>query len=206
MPAGAMPPLPRLLPLHFSLSPPPSLPPSPLPCDSLWAVQKPHALIYLFLGLAGGRCAAPRSRVGGARSQGFKYWPCRLREELLGGPQTHLATLPPSQKQISGRIPARRGRGAGREKPASLPQGERARRGAARRGAGRSATLRTRAAAVPRGAAAGPAPAGLRSCAAEGAGEPGSCLRVQPFRGARLPAGEGRKTPNNHGRLCFRHA
>lgn len=95
MPAGAMPPLPRLLPLHFSLSPPPSFPPSPLLCDSLWAVQKPHALIYLFFRLAGRRCAARRSRLGGARTQGFKYQPRALREDLLGGPQTHLATLSP---------------------------------------------------------------------------------------------------------------
>lgn len=56
VPAGALPPLPRLLPLHFSLSPPPSFPPSPLPCDSLWAVQKPHALFIYF----------PRWRAGDA--------------------------------------------------------------------------------------------------------------------------------------------
>lgn len=54
VPAGALPPLPRLLPLHFSLSPPPSFPPSPLPCDSLWAVQKPHALFIYFPGWRAG--------------------------------------------------------------------------------------------------------------------------------------------------------
>ena len=69
--AGALPPLPRLLPLHFSLSlslsPLPLSLPSPLPCDSLWAVQKPHALIYLFPGPAGGG-RGERGALRGARA------------------------------------------------------------------------------------------------------------------------------------------
>lgn len=52
VPAGALPPLPRLLPLHFSLSPPPSLPP-PFPM-TVWAVQKPHALFIYFPGWRAG--------------------------------------------------------------------------------------------------------------------------------------------------------
>lgn len=205
-----MPPLPRLLPLHFSLSPPPSFPPSPLPCDSLWAVQKPHALIYLFLRLAGGRCAAPRSRVGGARSQGFKYWPCRLREDLLGSPQTHLATLPPVPKKKPQGGSRRGGDGEreGRSQPLCPKENG--------RGAGPHAEVQS--APPPSAPAPRLCPVGrwrvrpwwnYEAARRRERASRAACLRVQPFRGARFPAGEGRhrrKRPNNHGRLCFRHA
>lgn len=51
----------------LSLSPLPLSLPSPLPCDSLWAVQKPHALIYLFPGPAGGG-RGERGALRGARA------------------------------------------------------------------------------------------------------------------------------------------
>lgn len=82
-------------------------------------------------------------------------------------------------------------------------RGERARRGAARRGAGSSAALRTRSAAgaalpaVPQGAAAaeaGSAPAELGSCAAEGAGKPG-----RPPTGAALSGRAGARSPRQRG-------
>lgn len=221
MPAGAMPPLPRLLPLHFSLAPPPSFPPSPLLCDSLWAVQKPHALIYLFFRLAGRRCAARRSRLGGARTQGFKYQPRALREDLLGGPQTHLATLSPphTPRPIKKSQGASRRGGNGEREGRSQPScPKESGRGAARRGAGRSTAVRSRAAAgaavpsVLRGAPAGLAPAEVGSCAAEGAGTPG-CLptgaALSGTVGVRYPSGERwqrRKKLKNPRLLRFWHA
>lgn len=151
VPAGALPPLTRLLPLHFSLSPPPSFPPSPLPCDSLWAVQKPHALFIYFPGGRGMRCSALALR--GRTDPRFKYQPCRLRGGA--GSRVREGTL----QHYPHYIPPKKGKGA-----SNLPAPRRA--GAAHRGAGRSATLRTRTATVHLGAELG-------CCAAEGAGEPG---------------------------------
>lgn len=129
VPAGALPPLPRLLPLHFSLSPPPSFPPSPLPCDSLWAVQKPNALIYLFSGLAGGGCAARRWRLGGARTPGLNIsragcgggW-IAVRERTL----QHYPPTPLKKREGSGQAPCpeESGRGAPRS---SAPEPRRGR-------------------------------------------------------------------------------
>lgn len=175
VPAGALPPLPRLLPLHFSLSPPPSLPPSPLPYDSVGS-SKATRFIYLFSGLAGGGCAARRRRLGGARTPGLNIG----RAGCGGGaaPRGRERTLqhysPPCH------TPQKKGR----ELPTSLPRGERARRGAARRGAGFSATLRTRTAdCAPWGGGSVRGGAGML----RGGGSGRACLHLQPSGEAGKP-------------------